>query len=315
MWINIDKANDEKDSTADKGVIGWQSDAGDMTHPIEHFHAPRSITAGKPLKNLMDDALIQLIADSFIQVWPTFDIASFVKKASAGIEALELQDRGRQIGAALHLHLPDDFSEALPLFIKALGPPLDQSGDIGMRPFFYLPHSHYLSVAALSQVEEGLDACYQLTKRFTSEFCIRPLIEKDSVRVMARLHEWVADPDCHVRRLVSEGTRPRLPWASCLPQFIKDPGPVLELLNRLSGDPSLYVRRSVANNLGDIAKDHLSLALDTCERWLRESECLDISAANDLRWVIRHALRYPDKKGDPRAHALRVAAGGRRGSR
>ena len=99
--------------------------------------------------------------------------------------------------------------------------------------------------------------------------------------------KWTADTDPHVRRLVSEGTRSRLPWAGRLPQFIADPQPVVPLLEALHLDDELYVRRSVANHLGDIGKDHLDLVLEMCERWLAESQTLEAEAGKNLRWLIR----------------------------
>jgi 3-methyladenine DNA glycosylase AlkC len=106
-----------------------------------------------------------------------------------------------------------------------------------------------------------------------------------------------------VRRLVSEGTRPRLPWAPRLRAFMRDPRPVLELLEWLKDDPSLYVRRSVANNLNDIGKDHPDLLFATAERWMKD--------ANENRhWIIRHALRSAVKRGDPGTHKVEVLING-----
>ena len=118
---------------------------------------------------------------------------------------------------------------------------------------------------------------------------------------MKVLDKWSEDPNPHVRRLTSEGTRPRLPWAMRIPSFIEDPSPVLPILERLKNDPDLYVRRSVANHMGDIGKDHLDLLLETCERWLA-------GASKELKWVIRHALRHPSKKGNEAALRIRAAA-------
>lgn len=104
-----------------------------------------------------------------------------------------------------------------------------------------------------------------------------------------------------MRRLCSEGTRPRLPWAIRIPEFVKDPRPVLPILESLKDDPDLYVRRSVANHLGDIAKDHADLVLEICRNWLED-------ASPQRRWLIRHALRYPAKKGEKNAIKLRKLA-------
>lgn len=115
---------------------------------------------------------------------------------------------------------------------------------------------------------------------------------------MLRLRAWARDPDPHVRRLVSEGTRPRLPWARRLRAFQNDPAPVLELLELLKDDPELYVRRSVANSLNDIGKDHPEILEQVCRRW-------SVDATPERQWVVRHALRSAIKRGD--AGALRVA--------
>ncbi len=280
-----------------------------MSHPAERFDAPRSIVKGTPLKFLISRYLVSLIAESFAGAWSDFDQARFATNANAGLETLELSERGRQVGAAIQSCLPESFEHALPIFLDALGPEIGDTEEIGLKPFFYFPHSHYVTQSATETINAGLEACYHLTKRFTAEFCIRPLITRDPQKVMARLHHWLDDPDCHVRRLISEGTRPRLPWASRLSIFIDEPDPVLELLNHLKYDSSLYVRRSVANNLGDIAKDHTDLVLNTCENWLENSWSEDQTDGDNLRWIIRHALRHPDKKGNRRAKTLRERAG------
>jgi 3-methyladenine DNA glycosylase AlkC len=140
-------------------------------------------------------------------------------------------------------------------------------------------------------------AQYELTQRFTAEFSIRVFLERYPEATLARLREWARDPNVHVRRLVSEGTRPRLPWAPRLRSFQDDPRPVLELLELLKDDPELYVRRSVANNLNDIGKDNPAALVETCRRWLD-------GASAERRWLVRHALRSAVKRGDPDALAL-----------
>ena len=113
------------------------------------------------------------------------------------------------------------------------------------------------------------------------------------------------DENPHIRRLCSEGTRSRLPWATKIDSFVKDPSPVLHILELLKDDSDLYVRRSVANHVGDIAKDHLDLAMNLCETWLGTESS---PASKELKWVIRHAVRNPVKKGVAKAIELRVAA-------
>jgi len=119
---------------------------------------------------------------------------------------------------------------------------------------------------------------------------------------LARLDEWILDDSPHIRRLCSEGTRPKLPWGKRIKAFVVDPKPTIHLLEALKDDESLYVRRSVANHLGDIAKDHPDVVFSICESWLEGGASLE------LKWVIRHALRYPAKKKNPKALSLREQA-------
>ncbi|MEA2069325.1 MAG: hypothetical protein U9P12_09000, partial [Verrucomicrobiota bacterium] len=111
------------------------------------------------------------------------------------------------------------------------------------------------------------------------------------------LEKWCIDPDAHVRRLVSEGSRPRLPWGRQLPQFIADPSPVFQLLEKLKDDPSEYVRRSVANNLNDISKDHPDTVIACCRQWEK-------NAGTERQWIIRHATRTLVKAGHPDVFGL-----------
>jgi 3-methyladenine DNA glycosylase AlkC len=150
--------------------------------------------------------------------------------------------------------------------------------------------------------EVSMRAQYELTRRFTAEFSMRPYLIRWPERTLARLMEWTRDPDPNVRRLCSEGARPRLPWAMRIPAFVKDPRPALPILEALKDDPELYVRRSVANHIGDIAKDHPALAFEICERWVN-------GASAERKWIIRHAVRHPAKKGVKAAlHLRKVAA-------
>ena len=122
-------------------------------------------------------------------------------------------------------------------------------------------------------------------------------MQQHEAATLARFKQWASDPSVHVRRLVSEGSRPRLPWASRLPSFQKNPAPVLELLELLRDDPALYVRRSVANNLNDIGKDHPELLAKTARQWLK-------GASDERRWIVQHALRSAVKRGEAGALAV-----------
>lgn len=273
-------------------------------HPIDRFRAPSSIQRGTPLKSLLDRTLVALIGESLSAAAPDFAEEAFVKQATAGLGKLELMPRAQHIAAAMAAHLPTDLAEASRRLVASLGPELTVNAGMGLKPFFYLPHSACIARHLIGDWAAGMLAVRAITTRFTAEFCIRPYIEREPERTLARLAEWVADPNPHVRRLVSEGTRPRLPWAGRLDAFVRDPTPVLPLLDALVDDPELYVRRSVANHVGDIAKDHPRLAFELCRRWLEQP-------TPQRQHVVRHAVRHPARQGVKAAVALRRRAGGR----
>lgn len=251
----------------------------------------------EPLKNSFDAAVVRRIGAMLRAAHPAFPERRFVAEASKGLGGLELVDRARHVAAAMKGALPSDFEEAARIIVASLGPTLEDTEGLGMTVFLYLPHTIFVAENGLDHFEASMAAQHALTRRFTAEFSIRAFLERDPERTLARLRRWARDPDVHVRRLVSEGTRPRLPWAPRLRSFQRDPRPVLELLELLRDDPEPYVRRSVANNLNDIGKDHPELLVEVCARWSR-------GASPERLGLIRHALRWLVKGGDRRA--LRV---------
>jgi 3-methyladenine DNA glycosylase AlkC len=253
----------------------------------------------EPLKVFFDRALVERIASSFAEVWPAFPKKSFVREASRGLDALELKARAGQIAAALGASLPADFPEAARVVVASLGPrhATDELEGAGMGPFFYLPHTMWVASAGLEHFDEAMAAQHELTQRFTCEFSVRPFLERYPERTLARLVEWTGDPSAHVRRLVSEGTRSRLPWASRVRWLDDHPERVLPLLEALKDDPSSMVRRSVANHLNDLGKHRPDLVLPLAARWLD-------GASEDRRKLVRHALRSAIKRGERGALAL-----------
>lgn len=278
--------------------------------PFKIPQAPRSIQKDQPLKFLLETEAAECLAYNIQLVYPPFDAAQFIALALTGIESLGIMERAGHFAAALKATLPAKFADAVAVLLQTLTPPNQATEQLGLAVFFYLPHTRFMAEYGRDPVyNDGEDpfaiamqAQYELTRRFTAEYAIRPFLIEDFERTLQQLKTWVTDADPHVRRLCSEGCRPRLPWGARIPQLIADPSPALPILEALKNDSSLYVRRSVANHLGDIAKDHPDLAFEVCERWLTD-------AGSQLKWVIRHALRHPAKKGDARALVLRIAAG------
>ncbi|MBI2353520.1 MAG: DNA alkylation repair protein [Deltaproteobacteria bacterium] len=248
----------------------------------------------EPLKNQFGVEIPGNIARMISRVFPAFAQDAFVKDALDGYEALDLMPRGWKIARTLRGYLPFNYPEAVEILIESLGPKLDKTEGHGMAPFLYLPHDCFVAEFGLDHFEVSMRALYEITQRFSAEFSIRPFLVHHTEATLAYLKGWAKDPSPHVRRLVSEGTRPRLPWAPRLREFQKDPRPVLALLELLKDDPELYVRRSVANNLNDIGKDHPALLVETARRWMND-------ATDERRRLVNHALRSAVKRAEPRA--------------
>jgi 3-methyladenine DNA glycosylase AlkC len=251
------------------------------------------------LKSFFGPRIVHRIAEMISGAWPAFPAAAFEADARRGLSRLELLARGEHIARALRAHLPQDVAEALAVLTRSLGPELSEDAldGAGLAPFLYLPHVAFVRTHGLAAFDAAMDAQHALTRRFSAEWSIRPFLEAEPERTLAVLRRWARDPSPHVRRLVSEGTRPRLPWAPRLRTFSADPRRTLALLELLRDDPSSYVRRSVANHLNDLGKDHPALLLDVARRWLR-------GAGPERRRLVAHALRSLARRGDREALAL-----------
>ncbi|MCB8943385.1 MAG: DNA alkylation repair protein [Ardenticatenaceae bacterium] len=230
-------------------------------------------------------------------VYPPFNTPAFLAQIAAELENLELKQRSALIATALRDHLPAEFNQAIAILQDCFPDELSHVDGEFSFSFDMMPIAHFVELYGLDDFEVSMAAMKAITKRFSAEFAIRPFLTRYPQQTLAILHEWAQDKNVHVRRLVSEGTRPRLPWASRLYQFIEDPSPVLPLLTQLKDDESQYVRRSVANHLNDIAKDHPDVVIATLRDWQQNS-------GEHLDWITRHALRTLVKDGHPDALAL-----------
>jgi 3-methyladenine DNA glycosylase AlkC len=256
-----------------------------------------SDTLSQPFKNFYDLRLARLLADKISAVSPSFPAQAFVDEVAAEIEPLELKARVSLMARALRHHLPPAYPDALAILLNVLGPDLSDDGGMFDQGYWVMPIAQFVEEYGLDHFELSAQALHDITRRFTAEFAVRPYLIRYPDAMLSRLRQWAHDPNPHVRRWVSEGTRPRLPWAKRLDAFIADPTPTLELLELLKDDPSLYVRKSVANHLNDIAKDHPLWVIETAERWYADG-------SEERRWIVRHALRTLVKQGDARALAI-----------
>jgi 3-methyladenine DNA glycosylase AlkC len=250
----------------------------------------------EPFKNFFNPTLIAQMGEHLHRAAPTFDAERFVALACRGLDDLELKQRSAQIQAALGACLPEDFPGACELMIAALHPeeeaPIGEMSldEGGIRGWAVMPMADWVAEHGVPHFDLAMDTLMVMTRRFSAEFAIRTFLLADPERALATMKTWARHDNVHVRRLASEGCRPRLPWGVQLPRFIEDPAPVLELLELLKDDPEEYVRRSVANNLNDISKDHPDLLATLAERWLR-------GAGRDRKRLVRHACRTSIKKG------------------
>jgi 3-methyladenine DNA glycosylase AlkC len=232
-------------------------------------------------------SFLERLADEIGAVHPPFDRKRFIAlvydKTWSG---LELKARMRHVSEALGRTLPPDYREAVGILLDV---------ERHFAGFDHLVFADFVERFGVGDFEPSMKALEVFT-RTSAEFAVRPFIRKDQDRAMAQMLAWASHDSEKVRRLASEGCRPRLPWGTALEELKRDPAPILPILERLKDDPSEHVRRSVANNLGDIAKDHPDLAVDVAARWIEES-------AARATWV-KHALRGLLKKGNRRALGL-----------
>lgn len=244
-------------------------------------------------KNWIGPRLLETMARELARAHPGFPERKLTGIAKQ-LGPLELKDRIRLVAATLRELLPPDYPAALAVLLRAAESP-DLKG-FGLWPFTELVQS-----CGLEHFDASMKALYILTQKFTSEFAVRPFLIRYPEETLALLGQWTRDPSPHVRRWVSEGTRPRLPWGERLQALIVDPAPTLRLLDELKYDPELYVRKSVANHLNDIAKDHPAVVVRTLGQWIRGAP----EAERDkIAWIARAALRTLIKKGDPTALEL-----------
>ncbi|WP_375256828.1 hypothetical protein [Citreimonas sp.] len=230
-------------------------------------------------------------------VLPGFDPERFLSDTLPGLGALPLMARLDHLADGLQAQLPRDFPAMADALEAAMPPPLDPArGDDDFGRFIHAVHGVLAARHGLDHPDRALDLLHAATRRFSMEYAIRPFLNRWPDRTLSRMTDWVEDPHYHVRRLVSEGTRPRLPWGRAVSI---DPAAPLPLLDRLHADPTRFVTRSVANHLNDLTRRHPRAVLDRLGRWRSEGR----QRPAEMDWITRHALRGAVKRGDAEALA------------
>lgn len=240
------------------------------------------------LKDLYSNTLLQEVADRLKETYSAFDMNHFMELIYNDTwEHEEFKQRIRHITLALTDTLPTSYPEAVQI-LQQVAP--------HFRGVEYIFFPDYVEVNGMEDLETSMEALAVFTRYSTAEFAVRPFIMRDQEGMLAQMMTWAKSDDEHLRRLASEGLRPRLPWAPQLSALIKDPRPALPILEQLKEDSSLYVRKSVANHLNDISKDHPELVLEIASQWYGGHPLTD--------WIVRHGLRSLLRKGDIRALAI-----------
>jgi len=242
------------------------------------------------LKSIYNAEFLQHFGNLLSEVYSRFQTEAFIRDVMGeDWERSELKQRIRRISTTLGKHLPSRYEEAIDILLTI-------NDRCTGFPYLILPDFVEVYGQADEHWELSMRALEQFTCGSSAEFAVRPFVLRNPERMMAQMLVWAEHPSEHVRRLASEGCRPRLPWGISLPLFKWDPSPILPILERLKQDPSLYVRKSVANNLNDITKDNPDVVLKTARRWIGEHPHTD--------WIVRHGLRTLIRKADPEALVL-----------
>ena len=255
------------------------------------------------LKALFNNIVVEQIADRVKDVWEPFDRASFIKNSMEGFDSLTLKQRSAKIADTLYQDLNLDFEQSIKLLLQAMRNDNGTGGLEGYTDFAYLPFLDVVERHGLGFPKVALDALEHMTLFFSAEFAVRPYILRYPELTMEYLHRWAGHSEWRVRRLASEGSRPRLPWGIQLKPFVNDPSAVLAILDKLYEDENLTVRRSVANHLNDIAKDHPDSVVETANRWW-------LSNNKSAQWTVKHGLRTLVKQGNAGALAVLGFNGG-----
>jgi 3-methyladenine DNA glycosylase AlkC len=240
------------------------------------------------LKDMFDAARYRSLASELSALSPVFNAGTFLDHTLTGLASRELMDRMRRTSTGVAIALPLPYREQLDV-LRKLAPSID-------RGFIGIFLADFVAQHGLDDVPASLDALAFFTRFGSAEFAIRPFLVRDLSGTLTVMRLWAGSDNEHIRRLASEGSRPRLPWGTRLTALVADPSPAIPIIETLRSDPSLYVRKSVANHLNDICKDHPEVALDLVSAWDRS----DARTA----WIVKHALRTLIKRGHPRALTL-----------
>ncbi|MEM9549354.1 MAG: DNA alkylation repair protein [Bacteroidota bacterium] len=252
------------------------------------------------IRDVFSAQVVEKMAHDIEAVYPQFDKKGFLESLLSGLGDQTYSERKEAITNALIRFLPTDYKKSVQLLLQVTPAPYEGDPTSDMVGRFYVStFTAYISSQGMEYFEVSTQALYEMTKSFSSEWDIRPFLLEYPKKTLALLKKWAKDKNMHVRRLVSEGSRPNLPWGKKLKFVDQDPkGTTLPLLNLLQDDKAEYVRRSVANHLNDLAKNNADLVVQVLTEWKEKN------LTSDKERMINHALRTLIKQGHQGALAL-----------
>ncbi len=249
----------------------------------------------EPLKYMYNDRFFKQLTRHCADIIPGFNAAQFNANFSTPEwDGLELKQRVRHVANAMAAQLTGKYKQDIKVVTQLIRHIQKELGDISTFQHIFL--ADYIEQYGIDYPVESMKAMEYATILSSCEFAIRPFIVKYPEQVMTQMLEWTKHKHASIRRLASEGCRPRLPWGMALVAFKKDPSTILPILEALKADPSEYVRKSVANNLNDIAKDNPDVVKDIIRRWQGSSKETD--------WILKHGSRTMLKKADEHTLSL-----------
>ncbi len=248
----------------------------------------RKLRMAEPLKNVYNESFFEKFLQVLKKAYPLLNKAEFLSDIYIkDWPEKELKQRMYHISTILYNHLPKNFQQATDILVQTAKLLKTKEESMSFEHMF-LPD--YIEKYGLNDYQTSIEAMEEITKFTSCEFAVRPFIIRYPDQMLFQLLSWSKHSDVMVRRLASEGSRPRLPWAMALPHFKKNPSPIIPILKNLKNDPSEMVRRSVANNLNDIAKDNPDIVIKLVKEWKGESTETDK--------LIKHASRTLLKEGN-----------------
>lgn len=225
-----------------------------------------------------------ILSDKILEVYPKFDKKKFTKTIKEKCIGKTYTQRVELLADELKIFLPQDYKKAISILMKILGP--ENENETGMFTNFYwlLPVGKFVEKYGLDDFDTSIKAISEITKRNTGEYAIRPYIQKYPKQSLAVMKKWAGSKNFHLRRLASEGLRPKLPWAPKLDTFIENPQPVFEILEILKEDEIKFVKKSVANHIRDYSKVNKKEADKILNKWSK-------SKNEHTQWIVKHATR------------------------